>query len=72
MRQVVLDTETTGLEVGMHSDGLGTHWDLGTYPGLTARHPGLIASVLYRDFARRRDDVTVIVAKYTPEQDNRP
>jgi len=56
----------------MHSDGLGTHWDLGTYPGLTARHPGLIASVLYRDFARRRDDVTVIVAKYTPEQDNRP
>jgi hypothetical protein len=47
----------------LHSDGLGTHWDLGAYPGLAARHPGLIGGVLYRDFSRRRDDVTVVVAK---------
>jgi anti-sigma regulatory factor (Ser/Thr protein kinase) len=47
----------------LHSDGLATHWDLNTYPGLTTRHPGLIAGVLYRDFARGRDDVTVMVAK---------
>jgi hypothetical protein len=47
----------------LHSDGLATHWDLNTYPGLTARHPSLIAGVLYRDFARGRDDVTVMVAK---------
>ena len=62
----------TGAVLIMHSDGLGTHWDLGTYPGLTARHPGLIAGVLYRDFARRRDDVTVIVAKYTSEPSGAP
>ena len=48
----------------MHSDGLGTHWDLAAYPGLMAQHPALIAAVLYRDFSRRRDDVTVVVAKY--------
>ena len=45
----------------MHSDGLATHWSLDRYPGLMARHPSLIAGVLYRDFTRRRDDVTVIV-----------
>jgi hypothetical protein len=47
----------------LHSDGLGTHWDLDAYPGLAARHPSLIAGVLYRDFNRGRDDVTVLVAK---------
>ena len=44
----------------MHSDGLGTHWDLDRYPGLPLRHPSLIASVLYRDHKRGRDDVTVL------------
>jgi anti-sigma regulatory factor (Ser/Thr protein kinase) len=47
----------------MHSDGLGTHWDLATYPGLAARHPALIAAVLYRDYDRGRDDVSVVVIR---------
>src|SRR5262245_20726675 len=47
----------------MHSDGLATHWNLDQYPGLAGRSPSLIAGVLYRDFARGRDDVTVVVAK---------
>lgn len=47
----------------MASDGLGTHWDLRRYPGLETRCSGIIAGVLYRDFSRRRDDVTVVVAK---------
>ncbi|HYD16440.1 MAG TPA: ATP-binding SpoIIE family protein phosphatase [Candidatus Nanoarchaeia archaeon] len=47
----------------MHSDGLGTKWDLGAYTGLSRRAPGVIAAVLYRDFSRRRDDVTVLVAR---------
>jgi anti-sigma regulatory factor (Ser/Thr protein kinase) len=46
-----------------HSDGLATHWNLGEYPGLASRHPGLIAGVLYRDHERGRDDVTVVVAR---------
>jgi anti-sigma regulatory factor (Ser/Thr protein kinase) len=47
----------------MHSDGLGTQWRLDRYPGLSQKHPSLIAGVLYRDFNRERDDVTVLVAK---------
>jgi hypothetical protein len=47
----------------LHSDGLGTHWDLGTYPGLATRHPALIAAVLYRDYDRGRDDVSVVVIR---------
>ena len=43
------------------SDGLGTNWRLDAYPGLTACHPTVIAGVLYRDFRRGRDDVTVLV-----------
>jgi anti-sigma regulatory factor (Ser/Thr protein kinase) len=45
----------------LHSDGLQTRWALDTYPGLAGRHPGVIAGVLYRDFKRGRDDVTVVV-----------
>jgi anti-sigma regulatory factor (Ser/Thr protein kinase) len=47
----------------MHSDGLATSWHLEQYPGLAARAPTLIAGVLYRDFKRGRDDVTVVAAR---------
>jgi anti-sigma regulatory factor (Ser/Thr protein kinase) len=47
----------------MHSDGLMTRWNLQAYPGLLQRHPSLIAGILYRDFVRGRDDVTVLAAK---------
>lgn len=44
------------------SDGLATSWSLDRYPGLIRAHPTLIAAVLFRDFWRQRDDVTVLVA----------
>jgi anti-sigma regulatory factor (Ser/Thr protein kinase) len=47
----------------MHSDGLGSKWDLSQYPGLRSKHPTLIAATLYRDFLREKDDVTVMAAK---------
>jgi serine phosphatase RsbU (regulator of sigma subunit) len=47
----------------MHSDGLTTRWPPGRTAGLMARHPGLIAGVLYRDYKRGRDDATVLVAR---------
>jgi hypothetical protein len=47
----------------MHSDGLATHWNLDRYPGLAVQHPSLISGILYRDFSRKRDDVTVLVAR---------
>jgi anti-sigma regulatory factor (Ser/Thr protein kinase) len=45
----------------MHSDGLGSSWALERYPGLSRRHPSVIAGVLYRDYSRGRDDVAVVV-----------
>jgi len=50
----------------LHSDGMATHWNLTDYPGLIMKHPLIIAGVLYRDFTRGNDDVTVIVGKYYP------
>lgn len=47
----------------LNSDGLGRQWDLDAYPGLAMCHPSLIAGILYRDFARDRDDACVLVAK---------
>ena len=47
----------------MHSDGLGTRWQLERYPGLANQRASLIASTLYRDFSRRHDDASVVVLK---------
>ncbi len=47
----------------MHSDGVASLRDLDPYPGLLQRDPSLVAGVLYRDFVRRRDDATVVVAR---------
>ena len=52
-----------GAMVILHSDGIATRWDIDTYPGLVFRHPSLIAAVLYRDFARQRDDAMVVVVR---------
>ncbi len=47
----------------LHSDGLLNPWELEPYRGLSRKHPSLIAGVLYRDFANRRDDVVVLVGR---------
>ena len=52
-----------GAIVVMCSDGLSSQWDIQPYPGLGSRSASVIAGVLYRDFSRRRDDVTVVVAR---------
>jgi anti-sigma regulatory factor (Ser/Thr protein kinase) len=51
-----------GSRVVMHSDGLSARWSVTAYPGLHLRHSAVVAAVLYRDFVRRRDDATVVVA----------
>ncbi|WP_027820789.1 ATP-binding protein [Paraburkholderia bannensis] len=50
----------------LHSDGVGTRWDLDAWPGLAHQSAVVIAAVLYRDFSRRRDDATVVVVKARP------
>jgi hypothetical protein len=52
----------------MHSDGLQTRWSMDPYPGLMARHPAVVAGVLYRDFQRGRDDATVLVLRCNSAQ----
>jgi anti-sigma regulatory factor (Ser/Thr protein kinase) len=49
----------------MHSDGLQTRWSLRDRPGLTTRHPAIVAAVLHRDHRRVRDDATVVVLERT-------
>jgi anti-sigma regulatory factor (Ser/Thr protein kinase)/serine/threonine protein phosphatase PrpC len=50
------------------SDGLLTRWQLDSYLGLTARHPSLVAGVLFRDFNRGRDDTTIVVVRAAAER----
>lgn len=52
----------------LHSDGLASHWSFDAYPGLLLADPAIIAAVLYRDFWRRRDDVTVLVMRHSRQK----
>jgi anti-sigma regulatory factor (Ser/Thr protein kinase) len=52
-----------GSRLVLFSDGLQTRWTLERYPALRLADPALLAGVLYRDFARGRDDVTVVAAR---------
>lgn len=54
---------TPGATLILSSDGLATGWKIDRYSGLINKHPSLIAGVLYRDFKRLRDDVTVVVVR---------
>jgi len=65
-RQVFTYPWSPDAVVVLHSDGLQSRWRLDAYPGLARRHPSLIAGVLYRDFTRERDDVTVLAVAAAP------
>ena len=56
---------TPGALLVAHSDGLSARWQLDRYPGLFREDPALVAGLLYRDHARRRDDVSVVVGRLT-------
>ncbi len=60
--EAILPWEQDSLLV-IHSDGIGSQWNLNDYPGLNRRHPGLVAGVLYRDYNRAHDDATVVVVR---------
>jgi anti-sigma regulatory factor (Ser/Thr protein kinase) len=54
----------SGVLLVAHSDGVATRWDLQTYPDLLVAHPSLIASIVFRDFCRVRDDATLVVLRH--------
>lgn len=47
----------------MHSDGCKAGWSLEGLPGLRRRHPAVIAALIWRDWARGRDDATVLAIR---------
>jgi hypothetical protein len=49
-----------GATLLMMSDGVSTQARPESRPGLMLRHPALIAGVVFRDYARGRDDATVL------------
>jgi anti-sigma regulatory factor (Ser/Thr protein kinase) len=49
----------------MHSDGLRTRWNLNELPALLKYNPSLISGVLFKDNARRNDDMTILAGKIT-------
>lgn len=49
--------------VVLNSDGISSHWSLDGYEEILERSATLIAAVIYRDFARPRDDAAVVVAR---------
>ncbi|HET9240202.1 MAG TPA: ATP-binding SpoIIE family protein phosphatase [Oligoflexus sp.] len=51
----------------LHSDGLQSQWVAGAYPWALASEASLLAGVLYRDWNRGRDDVTVLTVKQRPQ-----
>lgn len=55
--------QSAGRLLLLHSDGLQSRWSLRDYPGLVNRHPAVVAALLYRDFTRGRDDVTVFAIR---------
>jgi len=51
----------------MFSDGLTSKTGISAYAGIQGRHPAVIAGVLYRDFSRKRDDASILVARMGDE-----
>lgn len=45
------------------SDGIKIKWDIIRYPGILKYDPMMLAAVLYKDHARRTDDMTILITK---------
>lgn len=45
------------------SDGIRSRWDLAKYPGIQKHDLTLQAAAIYKDFCRRNDDTSIVIAK---------
>jgi anti-sigma regulatory factor (Ser/Thr protein kinase) len=55
-----------GTQLMMGSDGIKSRWSFEDYPGLKAHLPATIATVLWRELSRGRDDATLVVVREAP------
>lgn len=47
----------------LHSDGLISRWDINLYPGIINRDLSILTAVLYRDYKRSNDDVSIVAIR---------
>ncbi|HVS92673.1 MAG TPA: ATP-binding protein [Mucilaginibacter sp.] len=47
----------------MCSDGIRSRWDLAKYPGIQKHDLAVQAAAIYKDFARRNDDMSIAIIK---------
>ncbi len=52
-----------GEHVILYSDGLNNRWDINSYTSLFKYDPSVLVAALYKDQARRTDDVSVVVGR---------
>jgi anti-sigma regulatory factor (Ser/Thr protein kinase) len=45
------------------SDGIKTRWDISKYPKIQRYDPILMAAAIYKDYARKTDDMSVVIIK---------
>lgn len=50
-------------QVILCSDGIKTRWELSKYPMIQKCDPAILCAALYKDQARRTDDMSVIIVK---------
>jgi hypothetical protein len=52
----------------MFSDGIKTKWDLSKYTSILKYDPAIIAASVFKDNARKTDDMTILVGKINSSQ----
>ncbi|MBV4355841.1 ATP-binding SpoIIE family protein phosphatase [Pinibacter aurantiacus] len=62
LKEQVTDAEHSQTII-MCSDGIKTRWDLQKYPGILKCDLSILATVIYKDHARKTDDMSVIVGR---------
>lgn len=50
------------------SDGIRTRWDLTKYPSIFKHDTIVLAACLYKDFSRRTDDTSILIATVNPSR----
>jgi anti-sigma regulatory factor (Ser/Thr protein kinase) len=50
------------------SDGIRTRWDLTKYPSVFKHDTIILAACLYKDFSRRTDDTSILIATVNPSR----
>jgi hypothetical protein len=62
MKETIVEAEKNQ-QLIMCSDGLRTRWDLTRYSAISKSDNMLLAGALYKDFSRRTDDSSILIAK---------